>query len=323
MLVAFQNDQHERQLQQRADRTGMVWLSLALGCLLGAMAYWQLVIAEGAYLGAPIVALLYDWTAHRYDRIKRYQPEDEEWFLARPLCKALASVGRPLLLDVATGTGRLAEALFRVPEFDGFIVGLDLSRGMLAQARRKLAAFAERTLWVWADAMELPFDSDVFDGVACLEALEFMPDPAQVLREMVRVLRPGGLFLATNRVGPERAFLPGRTYSEDQFRALLEAAGLPAVRFARWQVHYDQVWARKGGWSHRPRETHPAVHEFLRCPACGQAHLAPGADVGRGLLCRVCGRAFPREGNLVLLRRRSLWTRLWHGQGAPGARRLA
>ncbi len=300
----------------------MVWLFVALGCLLGAVAYWQLAIAEGAYLGAPIVALLYDWTASRYDRIKRYQPEDEEWFLAQPLCKALASVERPLILDVATGTGRLAEALFRMPGFDGYIVGLDLSRGMLAPAQRKLAACAQRTLWIWADAMELPFESDVFDVVACLEALEFMPDPAQVVREMVRVLRPGGLFLATNRVGPERVLLPGKTYTEDQFRALLERAGLQGIQFAPWQVHYDQVWARKGGWTHRPERTWPAVHEFLRCPACGQAHLVPAASEGHGLRCRVCGRVVHREGNLVLLHRRSFWTRLWHGQGAPRAEGL-
>lgn len=295
----------------------MVWLLVALGCLLGVVAYWQLVIAEGAYLGAPIVALLYDWTAARYDRIKRYRPEDEEWFLARPLCKALASVERPLVLDVATGTGRLAEALFRLLEFDGHVVGLDLSRGMLAQAQRKLAAFAERTLWIWADAVELPFASDVFDAVACLEALEFMPDPAQVVREMVRVLRPGGIFLATNRVGLERVFLPRRTYSEDQFRALLEATGLQAVQFARWQVHYDQVWARKGGWSHPPGEVRPAVHEFLRCLACGQAHLELAAPGGRGLRCRACGHEVHQEGNLIFLHRCSCWSRLWRGRDAP------
>lgn len=294
----------------------MVWLLVALGCLLGAAAYWQLVIAEGAYLGAPVVALLYDWTAGRYDRIKRYHPEDEEWFLARPLCKALASVERPLILDVATGTGRLAEALLRVPEFDGYIVGLDLSRGMLAQAQRKLAAFAERTLWVWADAMELPFDSDVFDVVACLEALEFMPNPAQAVQEMVRVLRPGGLFLATNRVGPERVFLPGRTYSEDRFRALLEAAGLQAVQFAPWQVHYDQVWARKPGWAYRIEEARPAGRALLRCPTCGQGHLAPTAEEDGSLPCHVCGRRFHQEGNLVLLHRCSFWTRLWRGRDA-------
>ncbi|MGC8836901.1 MAG: class I SAM-dependent methyltransferase [Anaerolineae bacterium] len=300
----------------------MVWLFVALGCILGAVAYWQLVVAEGAYLGAPVVALLYDWTASRYDRIKQYQPEDEEWFLARPLCKALASVERPLILDVATGTGRLVEALFRRPEFDGVIVGLDLSRGMLTEAQRKLAPFAERSLWVWADARELPFDSDVFDVVACLEALEFMPDPAQVVREMVRVLRPGGLFLATNRVGPERALLPGRTYSEDRFRALLEAAGLQAVQFAPWQVHYDQVWARKPGWASRVEGAHPVVHAFLRCPACGQGHLTPLAQERGGLRCCICGRGFPQEGNLILLHRPSFWTRLWRRRGLPWAGRM-
>lgn len=296
----------------------MVWFFVALGCLVGAVAYWQLIIAEGAYLGPSVVALLYDWTARRYDRIKQFQPEDEEWFLGRPLRQALAQVEHPLILDVATGTGRLPEALFRQPEFQGYVVGLDLSRGMLTEAQRKLAAFADHTWWVWADASELPFRSGIFDVVACLEALEFMPDPPQVVREMARVLRPGGLFLATSRVGREAALLPGHAHSEAEFRAILEGAGLQAVHFNRWQVHYDQVWARKPGWAHQRGGKPPAFHELLQCPGCGQPHVAPTDGGQEGLQCRVCGREFRQEGNLVLLHGDAFWARLWRG---PWARR--
>jgi len=299
----------------------MVWLLLAVGLVLGAVAYWQLVIAEGTYLGAPVVALLYDWTARRYDQIKQFQPADEEWFLARPLREALRNVPEPLVLDVATGTGRLAEALFREPGFDGQVVGLDLSRGMLVQAQQKLANHRDRVFWVWADAMEIPFESGFFDAVTCLEALEFVSEPRQVIQEMVRVLRPGGLFLATSRVGRESRLLPGRAFKEQELRRLLEQAGLQGVHIGRWQVQYDQVWARKPGWAvglsmdPLPR----GLETVMRCPACGNRGLTStqGGDGGASLVCSRCGAAFALAGDVALLHTQDLWTHLWPGEGRP------
>jgi len=53
------------------------------------------------------VILLYDWSARVYERIKRYDSGDEQWFLGLPLAEALQWLPSPLVLDVATGTGRL------------------------------------------------------------------------------------------------------------------------------------------------------------------------------------------------------------------------
>ena len=53
----------------------MIWTYLIIGLsllVLGVLAYWQLVIAEGTYLGPRIVTLLYDWAAPAYERIKRF-----------------------------------------------------------------------------------------------------------------------------------------------------------------------------------------------------------------------------------------------------------
>ncbi|MEW5961021.1 MAG: hypothetical protein AB1801_25115, partial [Chloroflexota bacterium] len=68
----------------------MIWL-LVLGilALVGLLLYWQLILAEGAYLGAPLVALLYDWTAERYNRIKEFDPELETFTLGLPLAHRL------------------------------------------------------------------------------------------------------------------------------------------------------------------------------------------------------------------------------------------
>lgn len=295
-----------------------VWVLVAGVLLLAAVAYWQLVVAEGAYLGAPVVALLYDWTASRYDRIKQFQPDDEEWFLARPLREAMRMVPEPLVLDVGTGTGRLPAALFTGSDFRGQVVGLDLSRGMLRQAQRKLNGAGERTFWLWSDAMELPFEADAFDAVVCLEALEFTPDPRQVVREMVRVLRPGGLLLVTNRVGRQSRLLPGRTYDEAAFRDILEGAGLRGVHIGRWQVAYDQAWARKPGWVAVGGDGPlPArLQGILRCPVCGHAGLVGFGDEAAPLACRRCGADFPREGNLVYLHQKEMWAHLWWERAA-------
>ena len=122
-------------------------------------------------------------------------------------CGGWPGVDRPLLLDVATGTGRVPLALLRnrFAATGGRIVGLDLSWGMLRQARAKLQDYDRWVDLVWQDASHLPFDDGTFDAVTCMEALEFLPRPREALAEMVRVLAPGGLLAVTNRVGVWRA----------------------------------------------------------------------------------------------------------------------
>jgi len=246
----------------------MGWvLGIVAVVLVAAFLYWQLIIAEGAYFGRSIVALLYDVSAHVYDRIKGYQTGYEQWFLARPLTNALFSFPNALVLDVATGTSRLARTLFREVGFRGSIVGLDLSRKMLEQAVAKTKTWSDRIALLWGDAMELPFEADTFEAVVCLEALEFMPDPDQVITEMIRVLRPGGLFLTTNRIGKDARLLPGRTYTQSDFEAKLQALSLEMVQTRPWQEDYDLVWALKPGVCAPlpPRQT----DAVLRCPLCG------------------------------------------------------
>ena len=218
----------------------MNWIALVLGLLglmlVGLLLYWQLIIAEGAYLGSRVVTLMYDWSARIYERIKQYDAGDEQWFLGLPLARALSLIPAPLVLDVATGTGRLPRAVLRQPAFDGRIVGLDLSRRMLREAVRRTAQFADRLTYIWQDAQDLPFDDDTFDAVTCLEALEFTPDPRKVLWELVRVLRPGGVLLVTNRVGRDAKLMPGKAFPRDAFQPLLREFPLEDIKVGPWQV---------------------------------------------------------------------------------------
>jgi len=280
----------------------MIWVWVLAGLaflMVVAVLYWQLVIAEGTYLGPRVVAWTYDLVASRYDAVKQFNPRDESWFVARPLLKGLDGVERPLILDVATGTGRLPLALLRdhFGATGGRIVGLDLSKGMLRRARAKLRPYGEQVWLVWQDASHLPFGDGVFDGVTCLESLEFMPEPQEVLTEMVRVLAPGGTMLLTNRVGYEARLLPGRAMARPAFEAALAAHPLRQIEIHPWQVNYDLATARKEGVPCGNGAENPDLATLMRCPAC-QGGLVRGAA---SVACPECGRAYPvREGILQL-----------------------
>jgi SAM-dependent methyltransferase len=92
------------------------------------------------------------------------------------------------VLDVGCGTGVLArEAAARIGP-DGRVTGLDLNEGMLAVARR----LRPEIDWRQGDALDLPFADRAFDVVVSQFALMFFPDRPLALREMWRVLAPGG-----------------------------------------------------------------------------------------------------------------------------------
>lgn len=225
--------------------------------LAGAFLYWQLVIAEGAYLGTRVVALLYDWFAPRYDGVKQYNKTEDALMLAEPVLRHLrtlpltperrgesplsAGEGWVKVLDVATGTGRLPDALLSQPRFKGSIVALDASAGMLALAKDKLSRHGDRIEFARHDAQKLPYPDATFDVVTCLEALEFMRDWRRAVMEMQRVLKPGGLLMLSNRIGPDAWKLPGRAVPTPAFCDWLREIGLQAVERRAWLVDYDLV----------------------------------------------------------------------------------
>ena len=90
------------------------------------------------------------------------------------------------VLDVATGTGLVASALL---ERGYRVTGLDQSPEMLARARERFAGRAEL---VEASAEELPFPDESFDHLTFTYLLRYVDDPGATLRELARVVRPGG-----------------------------------------------------------------------------------------------------------------------------------
>ncbi len=207
--------------------------------------HWLLIRTEGVFLGRRIVVWLYDLAAKGYDGVKQFDPDSESAFVTWPLRRRLKAWPVPLVLDVATGTGRLPYFLLQEPEFNGRVVGLDASAGMLAQARPKLAPFGERAALVQQSAVDLPFDDATFHAVTCLEALEFLPDAPAALREMARVLRPGGVLLVSRRQGTDASFFLGRAPGREAFEALLAESGFTDIRSSPWQVDYELVWGMR------------------------------------------------------------------------------
>lgn len=222
-------------------------LALALIALplLGFLIWWLFIETEGAYLGRRVVIALYDIYAARYDRVKQFDQRADILLLSQPLLQRLHPQRDPLILDIATGTGRLPLAMAANARFEGHVIGIDLSRKMLDVATGKVAAGHYESFITLArhDAMRLPFPDAAFDAVACLEALEFLPDPERATQEMVRVLRPGGVLLTSMRISTR--WMPGRTHNECDMRERLESLDMTAIEVEKWQSDYSKVWALK------------------------------------------------------------------------------
>lgn len=134
----------------------------------------------------------------------------------------LAAVGPgSTVLDVATGTGDLAlEAARRVGP-TGEVIGSDFSEEMLRGARRK--ATPVPVAFEWGNALELAYQSDRFDAATVGFGARNFSDLDRGLREMVRVVRPGGRVVVLEITTPSRP--PLSTFYEAWFDRLVPLLG--------------------------------------------------------------------------------------------------
>ncbi len=224
-------------------------LLIGMILLIGFLVWWLIFETEGVYLGKGMVVWLYDVYARRYDGIKEFDDRADLLLLSEPILYHIHPNNDPMMLDVATGTGRLPIIMTRNAQFEGHIVGIDLSRKMLEVAQEKIDElhFEDFISLMHENGQDLPFADATFDVVTCLEALEFMPDPEAVLKEMIRVLRPSGLLLTTIRI--DTPWMPNRTWDEETMCQKLAENGIEAIEIEIWQEDYTKVWAVKAGKS--------------------------------------------------------------------------
>jgi demethylmenaquinone methyltransferase / 2-methoxy-6-polyprenyl-1,4-benzoquinol methylase len=117
----------------------------------------------------------------------------------------LAAVGPgDRVLDVATGTGDLALELSRRVGPDGEVVGSDFSDEMLVRARAKASEAAAPITFEWGNALELPYPDDSFAAATVGFGARNFSDLDQGLREMTRVVQPGGRVVVLEITTPTR-----------------------------------------------------------------------------------------------------------------------
>jgi demethylmenaquinone methyltransferase/2-methoxy-6-polyprenyl-1,4-benzoquinol methylase len=182
----------------------------------------RLAAADAIVADKSRTPLMFSSIARRYDLLNHLLSlnVDRRW---RRTLVAQARTGRgERVLDVATGTADVAIEFARRTEA-GEIVGLDPSPGMLEVGREKVArqGLAPRIRLIDGDALALPFDDASFDVVTIAFGLRNLPDYGRGVREMARVLRPGGRLLVLE-------FLPPRGAARLVFRAYI-ATVLPVV----------------------------------------------------------------------------------------------
>jgi SAM-dependent methyltransferase len=147
------------------------------------------------------------------------------------------------VLDLGCGTGTASRAAAGVA---ASVAGVDLSAEMIGQAVG-LASGITNLRFAIADAEDLPFGDDAFTAVLCTNSFHHYPDPPGAVREMARVLAPGGRLvlgdacsdLATARVADRilRLVEPGhvRLHRSDALADFLQEAGFEAVARKRLQ----------------------------------------------------------------------------------------
>lgn len=200
----------------------------------------------------------------------------------RPFTEDLVARAAPQpgerVLDLACGTGIVARLVAPRVAPDGRVTGLDVSPAMLAVARARATPQGASVTWDEGSATTLPYGDGAFDLALCQQGLQFFPDRPVALRELHRVLAPGGrvltstwapldqspAFAAYNRVAQAHLGLAplGPSFSltdAEQVRGLLEGAG-----FAFTEVTPVELTV-----------TFPSLEEFVRRFVLSVAAVVP------------------------------------------------
>lgn len=162
---------------------------------------------------------MFDRIAHRYDLVNTVLSGGTDGGWRRRAARATGLAQGGAALDVACGSGKLTAELSRIAGPNGRVVGLDFSPQMLEVARRDHPGIE----FIEGDALELPFGDGSFDASTIAFGLRNLADPVKGLREMLRVVGPGGRAVVLEFVRPPEGMV-GSAYRL-YLRTLLPAIG--------------------------------------------------------------------------------------------------
>jgi ubiquinone/menaquinone biosynthesis C-methylase UbiE len=182
-----------------------------------------------AYRGLAMEGLIARWYARNTGRnLEEFRKAAQE--IARRV------PGGSDVLEVAPGPGFLAIELARLGPFR--IVGLDISKSFVRIATENAARAGVSVTFLQGNASSMPFEPDSFDFVYCRAAFKNFSEPVEAIREMYRVLRPGGEAMIHDL---------RQDASSEEIRAAVREMGLGWFNalMTRWILH----WLRKRAYS--------------------------------------------------------------------------
>lgn len=207
------------------------------------------------------LARQYDAASRNWKKLARRYGLDAAY--RRPLVAsgagaALGKVGsQARVLDCGIGSGSLAIALSSILPKSPNFCGIDLSSEMLARANVEMRQAGLTPELRQADILSIPYADESFDFVMAAHVLEHLPDPQHALREMVRVLKPGGmLFVCFVRRSNFGAFIQMRwrtwAVTEKQGVAWFQACKLKDIGFQPIRLASCAGQASTAFWARRP-----------------------------------------------------------------------
>lgn len=150
------------------------------------------------------VAQMFDTISGNYDRLNRVISLGSDVSWRKKVIKMVGATQPQKILDIATGTGDLAIMMATLnPEK---IIGLDISAGMLDVGREKISkqSLNNKIEMVLGDSENIPYENDSFDAITVAFGIRNFESLEKGLSEILRVLKPGGIFVILETSVPEK-----------------------------------------------------------------------------------------------------------------------
>jgi SAM-dependent methyltransferase len=188
------------------------------------------------------------------------------------------------VLEMGCGTGVFLPALTRAVAPDGLVIGIDHADSFLTEARQRVdaAGVGDRVALEVADALQLPFPDGSFDTAHCERVLMHLEDPEAALRELRRVVRPGGRVVVAE---PDSAGIRMDHPDDPEAMALIAARDLMGIRQPAMGLELNRHLARVGFVERRIEvltEFDPTYHPMV----AASDRRAAAALVAEGTLTR-------------------------------------